>query len=301
MGRITTIGATVVAAFAICAGGASASVPTATEKAAFPTLRGTPSHVIPKAIKTFADSHLGRQFGVDADDVYRSPAPGGGFWSLLPGAGGVCAVFETNENVSGCTDTTTAVSQGIAVRLIRPRSGLLPDGSTPSALDGVAYQIGIAPAAAAGVELRSDQGAESISTDSNGFYASALPDTKAKVVLRGVAREERISSPSSQGTKKARAAWDHAFNICRATWCTLGPALGSPVLPVGQYDIESGSNVVCGNLMNADGSWAGTTFCTVNAFAWYGHPYNQTPRTGWLAAGTAGVTSIGTGWLNYNN
>lgn len=300
MGRIITIGATAIAALAICADGASASTPTATEKTAFPTLRGTPSQVIPKAIKTFAGSPLGRQFGVDAGDVYRSPAPGGGFWSLLPGAGGVCAVFETNEDVAACADTATAVSQGIAVRLIRPRAGLLPDGSTPPALDGPASQIGIAPATATGVELRSDQGAESVAASSTGFYASALPDASAKVVLRGVARKKRISSSLSWGPK-ARAAWDHAFNICRATWCTLGPALGSPALPVGQYDIEAGDNTVCGNLMNADGSWAGSAFCTVTAFIWYGHPYNQTRRTGWLAAGVAGVTSIGTGWLNYNN
>jgi hypothetical protein len=299
MRRLATTVVSALGALAISAGAAGASTPTSGEEAAFPTLRGTPSDVVPKAVQKFAVSRLGRQFGVDASDVYRSPAPGGGFWSLLPGTGGVCAVFETDEDIAACADAATAARQGFSLRLIRPHPGLMPDGSTPSPTEGVTSQVGIAPAAASGVEQSSANGRQAIATDDNGFYASTLPDSSTKVVLRGISAK-RVAAARRLGTIKAHAAWNYSYNFCRASWCFISGSYGSPVLPIGEEQLETTDNSICGNLINSDGSWAGSVFCATSTWTVYSHPYNQSNRTGWMGPGVAGVTSLGAGWVYYN-
>jgi hypothetical protein len=277
----------VVAAAMVVPASASATAPTAGQKTAFPVLRGAPTVRVPEAVQRFIASAHGRQAGVDAAHVERIAGPDGGRWSVLPGDGQVCVVFEDHEGIAACAPDAQAAVEGVRVKLITPSP--VPGSS---AVIGPTVDVGLAPASVA--RVTSTQGA-SRPTKAGAYAVRA---TQSSPVSLFAFNGERINRGSLDVASRAvrpvaRAAALRVWDFCQhATgqgyWCTISGSLWSAVEPFTSSIVQSADgHWICGNMVNGDGSWAGTTFCSTD-LGGASHPWNATNRTAWTGPGVAG-------------
>jgi hypothetical protein len=274
------------------AANAGASAPTAAQKQAFPALRDAPATHVPATVRQFVTSSLGRKAGVDADSVRRVQAPNGRSWSVLPGDGQVCVVFEDHEGIASCAADAQAAASGVTALLITPST--VPGSS---AVTGPAVQVGLAPASVASVDGRGP--AEQVAP--SGAFAVAADGLKP-VTLRGVDGERTATSRRFSGTRpvgplRAKAATLREYSFCNVAvgyyWCTISGSMVSTVEPFSSSLVQSADgNWLCGNMIESNGAWAGTTFCA-NSMTAVSHPWNSTNRRAWAGPGIAGVSVYG--------
>jgi hypothetical protein len=278
------------------ASNAGASPPTAAQQAAFPLLRTPAATRVPSVVQRFVASSQGRRAGVDVRSVRRVDGADGGTWSVLPGTGLICVVFEDHEGIAACASNADAAITGIAALLITPSS--VPGSS---AVVGPTKEVGLAPASVS--RVASSGSAAPLTGD--GAYAAhltglgrvALIGSDGKRVSRGRPHHAVTGAPAYA---KAHVAWNNVYNFCGGPYCYISTSLWGPLLPVGDEHIFSvDGNWICGNLTNTDGSWAGTTFCTTSLQG-ADHAYNQSGRYPWTGPGVAGVQVYGNAYAWYN-
>jgi hypothetical protein len=301
--RVSTTFAAIAAVAAVGSAGtapsAVASAPTAEQQHVFPVLRGTPETVVGSAVSQFIRSADGRRAGVDAANVHRLVAPDGGTWSVLSGEDRVCLVLENHENVATCASDADAAAGRLGVLLIDPRPG-------GSATDGPATQVGLAPIGVVSGTARLDGAGETgVRVDGNGAYVVRSGSPAQRLVLHRRHHKSLLYGAKWNGGRSrpapiARAAtsWDYIGNANGQTFTDGG--LYTAVHPiVAEYVASADSNWLCGNTVNGDGSWAGTTFCTTSFSPATSHPYNGSSRRGWAGNGTAGVPTLGIAYVAY--
>ncbi|HEV7496186.1 peptidylprolyl isomerase [Baekduia sp.] len=291
-------------------GMATASTPTAAQRTAFAALRGAPTTSVPAAVSHFIDSQTGRQFGVDARNVHRVAAPGGGSWSVLSGDSGLCVVFETKENISACADNAQAKAGALQVLLISPKQPA-PGGPKTSATDGPTTQVGLVPdeVTTATATLQSGD-VSAVVPNPSGLYAVKSGYPLASLALHRVGKPSVVvkmgaSRPFKRQKPVAHAALNHVAYLCTSPGflgCVInaGGLWMANWLPIALIDVYSGDGwPMCGNALNSNGTWAGTTFCNGGIGA-IGHPYNQSTRLGWGGPGPNVAQMIGGESVGYN-
>lgn len=302
--RRKMLGVTIATVVTMVAGSgvASASAPTSAQKQVFSALTDKPTAAAPAAVKSVIDGSLGRQFGVDADHVYRVPAPAGGSWSVLPGGNDqVCVVFETHENVSACGPIDQVKTEGLSLSLIDPD----PNGGDLSApANGRTTYLGYAPKALAPSLMRRAGPSTAVKA---GFYEVVGKNTQLSSLLSRRAQafqKHRVSVPAAPKAKKSdfgpyyQCIPSEPRYACQWTWFygTWGQQQQLDGVMVASLD----GNNICGNAALSPGyPWAGAFVCTTSYPV--SHPYNGSSRFGW--AGPAGLvggpgypSASGIGW-----
>jgi hypothetical protein len=277
---------------AVPAASAVASAPTSGQKAAFSVLRGAPAKTLSPAAARFVDSRRGSEAGVDGANVYRVAAPHGGHWDVLSGRGEVCIVLEDHEGISSCASNADAHAGQLRVMLITPQNS---SAVANSAVDGPATIAGLVPDATqpefASVGLRRLPTV----TGSNGTYEG---DAGSGVAAIKRAASHRSSMAPRRVPIRAKVADLHAWYPCYARgagsyWCYISGSLWGPAGPYQASDVSAiDGNWECANMVERDGSWAGTTFCS-NNMGGASHQWNGTARVPWTGPGVAGVTTFG--------
>jgi hypothetical protein len=291
-------------------GVASASTPTAAQRAAYAALRGEPATSVPASVTQFIDSPTGRKYGVDARNVHRVPAPGGGSWSVLSGNSGLCVVFETKENVSACADDAQVKAGALQVLLIDPKQPE-PGEARTSATDGPATQVGLVPDYVSSVTAKLSSGdASGVVLNPSGLYAVKSGYPVTSLTLHRVGKPSIVvKMAASRPFKRQKPVAHAAFNYV-AYLCTSPGFLGCVInaggrwmanwLPIGAIGVYSGDTwPMCGNALNSNGTWAGTTFCNTGIGALV-HPYNQSSRLGWGGPGPNVAQMLGGESVAYN-
>ncbi len=288
---------------------ASASTPTTAQRSAFAALRGAPATSVPAAVSRFIDSTTGRKFGVDARNIHRVPAPGGGSWSVLPGDSGLCVVFETKENISACADNTQAKAGALRVLLIDPKQPGSGEAGT-SATDGPATQIGLVSDDITSATARLQSGDSSgVVINPSGLYAVESGYPVRSLTLHRAAGPSRVikmgaSRPSRLPEHVAHASSGFVY-FCTSpgfAGCVIwAGGLWTGFLPINAIGVYSGDGwPMCGNALNANGTWAGTTFCNTGLSPVVSHPYNGSSRRGWGGPGPNVAQMLGGGTVAYN-
>jgi hypothetical protein len=228
---------------------------------------------------------------------------------VLSGESGLCVVFETKENISACADDAQAKAGALQVLLISPKQPA-PGGATTSPIDGPATQVGLVPDDVTSATAKLQSGDVSgVVPNQSGLYAvkSGYPLTsltlhrvgKPSVVVRMGSRQSKQPAPI------AHAAFNYFVYLCTSpgwTGCYINAGgLWIPnFLPIGAIGVYSyDSWPMCGNALNPDGTWAGTTFCNTSLSP-VSHPYNQSSRRGWGGPGTGVAQMMGGETVSYN-
>lgn len=302
--------AVLVTALLLSSGGiASASTPTAAQRAAFAALRGAPATSVPAAVARFIDSPTGRKFGVDARNVHRVPAPGGGSWSVLSGDSDLCVVFEAKENISVCADDAQAKAGALQVLLIDPKQPGSGEART-SATDGPATQVGLVSDDVTSVTAKLQSGGSSgVVINPSGLYAVRSGYPVTSLTLRRAAGPSRVikwgtSRPSRLPKPVAHASSGFVY-LCTSpgfAGCVIAAGgLWTALLPINQVSVYSGDGwPMCGNALNTNGTWAGTTFCNTGLSPVVSHPYNGSSRYGWGGPGPNVAQMLGGETVAYN-
>lgn len=113
-------------------------------------------------------------------------------------------------------------------------------------------------------------------------------------------RQPKATSPIARAS-----AFANFWVFCAGSYNNICIIAGtnnwSPLLPIGvEYLQDYDGWTLCGNLVNTNGTWAGTTFCTVGSWIPVEHPYNQSYRYGWTGPGPGIAQLWGTANLGYN-
>jgi len=307
---LAALAVSVIALLVSSAGIASASAPTAAQRSAFAALRGAPATSVPAAVARFIDSPTGRKFGVDARNVHRVPAPGGGLWSVLSGNSGLCVVLETKEYISACADDAQAKAGTFQILLIDPKQPGSGEART-SATDGPATQIGLVSDDITSATARLQSGDSSgVVINPNGLYAVESGYPVTSLTLHRAAGPSRVIRwGASRPIKRQKPVAHTAFNYV-AYLCTSSGFLGCVIaaggrwmanwLPIGAISVYSGDTwPMCGNALNSNGTWAGTTLCNTGIGA-LTHPYNQSNRLGWGGPGPNVAQMVGGEAVGFN-
>jgi hypothetical protein len=307
--RLAGLAALVTALLLSSVGIASATAPTAAQRTAFAALRGAPTTSVPEAVSRFIDSPTGRKFGVDARNVHRVAAPGGGSWSVLSGDTGLCVVFETKENISACADDAQAKAGALQVLLISPKQPT-PGGARTSATDGPTTQVGLVPdeVTTATAKLQSGD-LSAVVPNPNGLYAFKSGYPLASLTLHRVGKPSVVvktgaSLRSKRPAPLARAASGFVYFCTSPGWagCVINAGgLWSSLLPVNLIGVYSFDGwPMCGNALNTNGTWAGTTFCNTMMSPAVQHAYNSSYRYGWGGPGPNVAQMLGGGTVAYS-
>jgi hypothetical protein len=278
---------------AVPATSAVASAPTTGQKAAFSALRGAPARALSPAVARFVDSQQGSEAGVDDANVYRVKSPKGGHWDVLSGRGQVCLVLEDHEGISTCASNADAQAGQLRVMLITPQS---PSSVANSAVDGPATIAGLVPDASqpefGSVGLRRFPTV----TGSAGTYEGDAGSGAA--TIKRTASSHRSTLPQPPIRAKAATGSRRDWYGCigagfGSVWCGIIGSLWSSAEPFTGSSVQSGDgNWLCSNMVESNGSWAGTTFCTTTMTG-AGHSWNGTMRVDWAGNGIAGVAVFG--------
>ncbi len=304
--RMLGVTATMAVTLVAGSGVASASAPTPAQKQTFSMLNSKPTKLVPAVVDQFIRSGFGRQIGVDADHVYRAPAPGGGALSVLPGERGqVCVVFETTEGVAGCGSLQQAKAGALSGSLEAPdpqRAGLTSAGSAPE------IKLGFVPPALAPALAGSIAGQGATAAIKSGFYKVSGKSLRLSSLLGRFSRHA-LSLQKRSGVLAGPTA--KAAQAVVGTDCIPGAAAGEG-LPghtncdkvfyggwfayqhnIRQITVSSwDGNKICGNAADIYGTWAGVDICSTNSY--WSKAYNGSPRSPWAGPGYPSASGIGT-------
>lgn len=297
------LGGTAIAAVALFAGAgsASASAPTEAQKEAFHALSGKPAATVPAIVDQFIGSTTGRQFGVDAANVHRVPAPGGGSWSILPGNDSICVVYETEEGVSTCGTLEQAKAGLLSVTLISPDRGPAADGQLPNPIVGPKKRIGLAPDALAPAVAERVSGQAAVVAAKSGFYRTTAKNRPLSSLL---SRIDRVGHKLDRANRHRGVFATPIANAAAYTGDCIPPGSRYNCLyafygglfgyqhPLVDVVVASAdSNWICGNAKYGS-TWAGSDVCT-NQWVATAHPYNGSQRSGWAGPGGASASVWG--------
>jgi hypothetical protein len=229
----------VTASLAGSVGIASASAPTAPQQRAFPALNGAPTKSVPASVSRFIDTDAGRAAGVDERNVYRLPAPGGGFWSVLPGDKLICVVFENKESISTCASVSQLLAGELKLLLISPDRGPGPDGKPTSPTDGPATEVGLSPGGvkSATAELASGEHAD-VQLTSTGLYQVTAGAPVSSITLHRAAKNDLVinmrwgrKGPKATSRSLVATAASTLYYFCGG-YCWVSGSMWSIVLPI---------------------------------------------------------------------
>jgi hypothetical protein len=289
------------------AGVASASAPTTTQRSAFAALRGAPATSIPAAVSRFIDSSTGRRFGVDAKNVHRVPAPGGGSWSVLSG-NSACVSSLRRRRTSRLAPMTRRRKLGHFSPAHRPEAARARRGQN------VGHRWA-SDTGRIGTRLRLVRHRQVAVRGRLRRCSQSERPIRREVWLPG----DVANAPSSRQAIDGRQQWGVATfkrqkPVAHAAWnivyfCT-SPGFGgcviaagglwTAVLPINGIVVYSYDTwPMCGNALNTNGTWAGTTFCNTS-LGEIGHPYNGSNRYGWGGPGPNVAQMLGGGTVGYN-
>jgi hypothetical protein len=221
----------------------------------------------------------------------------------------MCVVFETKENVSTCADDAQAKAGALQVLLIDPKQPR-PGEARTSATDGPATQVGLVSddITSATAKLQSGQ-SSGVVINQSGLYAVESGYPVTSLILHRAAGSSRVikmgaSRPSRRPKPVARAASGFVYFCTSPGWggCVIwAGGLWTAVLPINGITVYSGDGwPMCGNALNSNGTWAGTTFCNTGLSPGVFHPYNGSNRRGWGGPGPNVTQMLGGGTVGYN-
>jgi hypothetical protein len=277
---------------------AAAAAPSDQVHAAFRVLREPTTPNVPTGVRWFISSSAGRAAGLDASNVHRVAAPGGGFWDVLPGEGQLCLYIESDQ-VGSCVSDQQALAGYLQV-ISKPFADQPPLAAPVTVADGPEEHRGIAPDGVTSVApVATVAAGDAAEPTADGLFSVASRVTVKTLVLhraRAVSLKvfRRWHGPRLTIARRVvarAAAFDYipsANHVISNIWIYQpGWSVGNwhNITAVG-IAVYNGQGELCENAQNSDGSLAGVGQCTYGSLS---HAYNGSYRRG-LAQGAVADT-----------
>ena len=292
-------------ALLIASGASLAAAPNAEQRGAFPVLEEPAAATVPAGVRTFVASPIGVGAGVDDGNVHRLPAPGGGYWDVLPGDGQVCLFIEA-DHVGACVATEQALAGYLQI-ISRPLVADEPAvGASAPTLAGPEVRRGLAPDGVRSVAaITADGVADDQATTAHGLFAVRAGGRVESVLLRRARgrsalhvgqRWHGVTRPKQLRPLAHAATWEYIpgpTQISGAVWqYSAGWSAGNwhniTAVSVNVQSFTTGQ--LCEGAQNSDGSLAGVGMCTYGSLS---QAYNGSYRRGLVRAGTANAWGQG--------